>query len=161
MLFIHPSFFSFLSCLVVLTLRLVVDSVTLPPHLSPYVDSTTGHVPQRAKELLALSVGEVFTQQSEDEGESEASSDEEEEQAEEDDKIQEDEDSDEESSEFALKKKQKRVKAVQSEELALSMAAMSKKDRWLYNRMQHGIREKEKEVKTLQRKAKTSRKMPK
>eukprot|EP00804_Cyclotella_cryptica_P022458 CCRYP_015093-RC/>CCRYP_015093-RC protein AED:0.31 eAED:0.31 QI:954/1/1/1/0.5/0.33/3/446/569 len=152
----------------------------LPPHLSPWVeDKEEGYIPKYREEIEKLKNGEVldedmnetaaigFGNESDkvenDEAEDDKSSSEEEEVAsndskedgadeEESSKESSSEDDEEEDDEDAELKSVKKKETEDEEAAHLAKALMSKKAARLYNRMQHGIAQKQAKVDNLHKK---------
>ncbi|XP_062873836.1 pescadillo [Trichomycterus rosablanca] len=148
--------------------------VTLPPHLSPFVEEKEGdYVPPEKQKLLAFQRGEK-PEQEEDEEEEEDEEDEEE-----DDEEEEEEEDEEESTQEArlknMEKKRTQGKALsvkvtpgkataenrqrleqeeEAEEKRLAIMMMKKKDKYLYNKIMFGKKRKVREVNKMAAKRK-------
>ncbi|XP_068166799.1 pescadillo [Antennarius striatus] len=148
--------------------------VTLPPHLSPFVEEKDGdYVPPEKLKIMALQRGEKPAQSQED-GEEE----EEDQSEEEDEEEEEEDDDDEEEAEKNLKEMEKqksqgkslqvkvtpgKVKVVNSavleqeekaEEKRLAIMMMKKKEKYLYNKIMFGKKRKIREANKLAAKRK-------
>jgi pescadillo len=132
--------------------------VTLPPHLSPWVDDEEeGYKPAYAEEIERLKNGELITDTEAKDKDNMAS---EEEQPIVDDSVNNNDGSDEESipleeekEESVKEKSEQTAKAVaEKESHDLAKGMMSKKATRLYNRMQHGLSAKKAKVEDLKRK---------
>lgn len=140
--------------------------VSLPPHLSPWVDNEEeGYKPAYAEEIERLKAGETVAAVDEDmeaehsEEEENAEADDSEEAAEPDEQESEEEDDEEEEEEEepdkqALKEKRKRAekrrRKEEEEAHTLAKSMMNRKAAHLYGRMQHGIAEKKAKVEALE-----------
>ncbi|XP_054629415.1 pescadillo [Dunckerocampus dactyliophorus] len=149
--------------------------VTLPPHLSPFVEEKDGdYVPPEKLKMMALQRGEKPSQENEEESEEE----EEEEEAEEDDDDAEEEDGEDEVEEKNLKKleeqrsqgKSLQVKVTpgklkvenrarleqeeKAEEKRLAIMMMKKKEKYLYDKIMFGKKRKVREANKLAEKRK-------
>eukprot|EP00520_Triparma_pacifica_P015119 CAMPEP_0118645982 /NCGR_PEP_ID=MMETSP0785-20121206/7799_1 /TAXON_ID=91992 /ORGANISM="Bolidomonas pacifica, Strain CCMP 1866" /LENGTH=671 /DNA_ID=CAMNT_0006537917 /DNA_START=16 /DNA_END=2027 /DNA_ORIENTATION=- len=117
----------------------------LPPHLSPWAEES-GYVPRYKKEVDAMIRGEVYVPSDDEEDEvDEAGMEKDVPEAE---GTDDDGDSDEEDED----KVRKSVATAEDKEDDLAKIMMSKKAKRLYGRMQHGIKEKQDAVDTLERK---------
>uniref|UniRef100_A0A671YAP3 Pescadillo homolog n=1 Tax=Sparus aurata TaxID=8175 RepID=A0A671YAP3_SPAAU len=155
--------------------------VTLPPHLSPFVEEKEGdYVPPEKLKIMALQRGEKPAQEQEDEEADEDEDDEEEEEEEEeeddDNDNEEEEDEEEEAEEKNLKKMEKqksqgKVREVtpgkmkvedktrldqeeKAEEKRLAIMMMKKKEKYLYDKIMFGKKRKVREANKLAAKRK-------
>ncbi|XP_007559258.1 pescadillo isoform X1 [Poecilia formosa] len=147
--------------------------VTLPPHLSPFVEEKEGdYVPPEKLKIMALQRGEKPAQQQDEE------EDEEEEEEEEEDENEEEEDDEEEAEEKNLKKMEEqrsqgkslqvkvtpgKVKAEnrarleqeeKAEEKRLAIMMMKKKEKYLYDKIMFGKKRQVREANKLAAKRK-------
>ncbi|XP_053180969.1 pescadillo [Scomber japonicus] len=146
--------------------------VTLPPHLSPFVEEKDGdYVPPEKLKIMALQRGENPAQEEEEEGEDD------EEEEEEDDDDEEEEDDEEEAEEKNLKKMEEQrsqgklpVKVTpgkmkvenparleeeeKAEEKRLAIMMMKKKEKYLYDKIMFGKKRKVREANKLAAKRK-------
>lgn len=140
--------------------------VSLPPHLSPWVnDEEEGYKPKYREDIEKLKNGEMIEEEEEDdnfvetekkdvtEAAEEAIKDDSDptdgvESKEESEKEEEDDEEEDESKIISSKEKE------EEENKALAKLMMSKKAKRLYGRMQHGIQGKQKVVEDLERKRK-------
>ncbi|XP_015253864.1 PREDICTED: pescadillo homolog [Cyprinodon variegatus] len=148
--------------------------VTLPPHLSPFVEEKEGdYVPPEKLKIMAIQRGEKTAQDEEEEEEEEEEEDEEEE-----DENEEEEDDEEESEEKELKKMEEQrsqgkslnVKVTpgkvkvenaarleqeeKAEEKRLAIMMMKKKEKYLYDKIMFGKKRKVREANKLAAKRK-------
>lgn len=154
--------------------------VTLPPHLSPFVEEKEGdYVPPEKLKIMALQRGEKPAQEQEDEEADEDEDDEEEEEEDDDnDDNEEEEDEEEEAEEKNLKKMEKQKsqgKSLQvkvtpgkmkvedktrldqeekAEEKRLAIMMMKKKEKYLYDKIMFGKKRKVREANKLAAKRK-------
>eukprot|EP00526_Cylindrotheca_closterium_P007342 CAMPEP_0113629490 /NCGR_PEP_ID=MMETSP0017_2-20120614/15308_1 /TAXON_ID=2856 /ORGANISM="Cylindrotheca closterium" /LENGTH=695 /DNA_ID=CAMNT_0000539889 /DNA_START=49 /DNA_END=2136 /DNA_ORIENTATION=+ /assembly_acc=CAM_ASM_000147 len=150
--------------------------VTLPPHLSPWVDNEEeGYKPAYAEEIERLKNGEPAVAENDDQMETDEAADEAEEEMEDaatkekdsDTEEESDDESEEEEEDPAAKKKQDKKKLVakkaraeqrrkqeEEEAHALAKTMMSRKASHLYGRMQHGIGKRTAKVENLRNKRK-------
>ncbi|CAG08540.1 unnamed protein product, partial [Tetraodon nigroviridis] len=151
--------------------------VTLPPHLSPFVEEKEGdYVPPEKLKILALQRGEKPAQEEEEEEEEEEEGEEDEEEEDEDDDEEEEEE--EEGDEKSLQNMEKRKsqgKSLQvkvtpgkmkledparleqeekAEEKRLAIMMMKKKEKYLYNKIMFGKKRKIREANKLAAKRK-------
>lgn len=152
--------------------------VTLPPHLSPFVEEKDGdYVPPEKLKIMALQRGEKPAQEQEEEGEEDDEEGEDEEE-EDDEEEEEEEDDDEEAEEKNLKKMEEqrsqgkslsvkvtpgKVKAEnparleqeeKAEEKRLAIMMMKKKEKYLYDKIMFGKKRKVREANKLAAKRK-------
>jgi pescadillo len=134
--------------------------VSLPPHLSPWVDNEEeGYKPKYAEEIERLKNGESVEAIQEEVGvDSDAEENSGEEEAEELTKVEadeddedkaEDEESDDDDEEKKKKSAEKKREKEEREAHELAKSMMSRKAAHLYGRMQHGIAKKQNKVETL------------
>ncbi|KAM8761535.1 pescadillo [Acanthopagrus schlegelii] len=153
--------------------------VTLPPHLSPFVEEKDGdYVPPEKLKIMALQRGEKPAEEQEDEEEEEDGEDEDEEEEEDDDNEEEDDDEEEQAEEKNLKKMEKQKaqgKSLQvkvtpgkmkvedkarldqeekAEEKRLAIMMMKKKEKYLYDKIMFGKKRKVREANKLAAKRK-------
>ncbi|XP_036955152.1 pescadillo [Acanthopagrus latus] len=153
--------------------------VTLPPHLSPFVEEKDGdYVPPEKLKIMALQRGEKPAEEQEDEEEEEDGEDEDEEEDEDDDNEEEDDDEEEQAEEKNLKKMEKQKaqgKSLQvkvtpgkmkvedkarldqeekAEEKRLAIMMMKKKEKYLYDKIMFGKKRKVREANKLAAKRK-------
>lgn len=153
--------------------------VTLPPHLSPFVEEKEGdYVPPEKLKIIALQRGEKPVQQDEAEEEEEEEDEEEEEEEEEEEADEEENDEEEEAEEKNLKKMEEqrsqgkslgvkvtpgKVKAEnparleqeeKAEEKRLAIMMMKKKEKYLYDKIMFGKKRKVREANKLAAKRK-------
>ncbi|XP_003974965.1 pescadillo [Takifugu rubripes] len=151
--------------------------VTLPPHLSPFVEEKEGdYVPPEKLKILALQRGEQPAQDQEEEEEEEEEGDEEEE--EDDEEEDEEDEDDEKGDEKSLQKMEKqrsqgkslqvkvtpgkmriedpvrREQEEKAEEKRLAIMMMKKKEKYLYNKIMFGKKRKIREANKLAAKRK-------
>jgi len=144
--------------------------VSLPPHLSPWVDDEEeGYKPKYREDIEKLKNGEMIEEDEEEEEidnfvetekhdvteiaeeankDDSDSNDEDDSKAENENKEEDDDEDEDEAKNKSSKEKE------ESENKALAKLMMSKKAKRLYGRMQHGIQEKQKVVQNLERKRK-------
>uniref|UniRef100_A0A8D0AQR8 Pescadillo homolog n=1 Tax=Sander lucioperca TaxID=283035 RepID=A0A8D0AQR8_SANLU len=147
--------------------------VTLPPHLSPFVEEKDGdYVPPEKLKIMALQRGEKPAHEQEDEEEEEEEDEEEEEEEEEDDNEEEGDDG-EEAEEKNLKKMEEQRSQVKvtagkvkvenparleqeekAEEKRLAIMMMKKKEKYLYDKIMFGKKRKVREANKLAAKRK-------
>merc|ERR1712125_39588 len=147
--------------------------MSLPPHLSPWVnDEEEGYKPKYREDIEKLKNGEMIEQDEEDEEEDDnfvqtekkdiaeadqeanaddSDSNDNDESNEESEKEEEEDDDDSDKDESKNKSSKEKE---EEENKALAKLMMSKKAKRLYGRMQHGIQEKQKVVEDLERKRK-------
>mmetsp|Transcript_109714 Transcript_109714/g.315882 ORF Transcript_109714/g.315882 Transcript_109714/m.315882 type:complete len:691 (+) Transcript_109714:121-2193(+) len=135
--------------------------VTLPPHLSPWVDhEEEGYKPAYAEEIERLKTGDVNVTTSDDKdfeeidnGDGVASDDdmggENDDNDDNQDETDADEDDDEDDSESKDERIARRRQREEEEAHALAKTMMSRKASHLYGRMQHGINQKKAQVEAL------------
>ncbi|XP_023125653.2 pescadillo [Amphiprion ocellaris] len=154
--------------------------VTLPPHLSPFVEEKEGdYVPPEKLKIMALQRGEKpANEQEEDNDEEEEEDEDDEEEEEEDDNADEEEDDEEEAEEKNLKEmedKRSQGKSLQvkvtpgkvkvenparleqeekAEEKRLAIMMMKKKEKYLYDKIMFGKKRKVREANKLAAKRK-------
>ncbi|XP_029961481.1 pescadillo [Salarias fasciatus] len=154
--------------------------VTLPPHLSPFVEEKEGdYVPPEKLKIMALQRGEKSVEQQEDDeddDEDDEEEDEDEEEEEEDDNDDDNADEEEEAEEKNLKKmEEQRSKSLQvkvtpgkvkaenparleqeekAEEKRLAIMMMKKKEKYLYDKIMFGKKRKVREANKLAAKRK-------
>lgn len=154
--------------------------VTLPPHLSPFVEEKEGdYVPPEKLKVMALQQGKKPAEEQEEEEEDEEEEDEEgEEEEEEEDENNDDDDEEEEAEEKSLKKmeeqrsqgKSLQVKVTpgkvkvenparleqeqKAEEKRLAIMMMKKKEKYLYDKIMFGKKRKTREANKLAAKRK-------
>ncbi|XP_070760480.1 pescadillo isoform X1 [Enoplosus armatus] len=153
--------------------------VTLPPHLSPFVEEKDGdYVPPEKLKIMALQRGEQPAQEQEEEEEEEEEDEEGEDEEVDDDDNEEDEDEEEEAEEKNLKKmeeqrsqgKSLQVKVTpgkvkvenparleqeeKAEEKRLAIMMMKKKEKYLYDKIMFGKKRKVREANKLAAKRK-------
>jgi pescadillo protein len=132
--------------------------VTLPPHLSPWVDNDEeGYKPAYLQEIEKLKNGEPIEEIEEElaevENDVDSIKDEDNKASKEDDdeeeeEVEEDSDEDDEEKRKASAEKKRKKDEKEAHELAKSM--MSRKAAFLYGRMQHGIANKKAKVEALE-----------
>lgn len=130
--------------------------VSLPPHLSPWVnDEEEGYKPKYREDIERLMNGEMVDDEAEEEDDvvgTETIEKDEKEGSDNNDKPSDKEESEDDDEEETTKKSS--TENEEEENKALAKLMMSKKAKRLYGRMQHGIQEKQKNVETLERKRK-------
>ncbi len=134
--------------------------VTLPPHLSPWVDhDEEGYKPAYADEIERLKNGESITAPSAEiemdkfvdgnEAESDDEMEDENDDEDEDQSEEEEENNDEDDSVTKKERAAKRRQKEEEEAHTLAKTMMSRKASHLYGRMQHGIKQKKAKVESL------------
>ena len=130
--------------------------VSLPPHLSPWVnDEEEGYKPKYREDIERLMNGEMVDDEAEEEDDvvgTETIEKDEKDGSDNNDKPSDKEESEDDDEEETTKKSS--TENEEEENKALAKLMMSKKAKRLYGRMQHGIQEKQKNVETLERKRK-------
>ncbi|KAI5088167.1 pescadillo [Silurus meridionalis] len=151
-------------------------AVTLPPHLSPFVEEKEGdYVPPERQKLLALQRGEkpVAEQDDEDEDEEDEEDEEEEDDAEEEEEEEEEEEQEAKLRDMEQKRTQGKALSVKvtpgkatldnrqrleqeekAEEKRLAIMMMKKKDKYLYNKIMFGKKRKVREANKMAAKRK-------
>lgn len=139
--------------------------VTLPPHLSPWVDhEEEGYKPAYAEEIERLKNGETLTTIADDgnteefvnadeaESDEEMTGENDDKQEDEESEEEEEDNGDEQEDDDSTTQKERAARRRQREEeeaRALAKTMMSRKASHLYGRMQHGIQQKKAKVETL------------
>ncbi|XP_041793147.1 pescadillo [Chelmon rostratus] len=178
--YIHPQWvYDCVNAKIVLPVEDYFLGVTLPPHLSPFVEEKEGdYVPPEKLKIMALQRGEKPAHEQEEEEEEEEEDGEGEDEEEEDDDNEEEDDEDEEAEEKNLKKleeqrsqgKSLQVKVTagkvkvenparleqeeKAEEKRLAIMMMKKKEKYLYDKIMFGKKRKVREANKLAAKRK-------
>uniref|UniRef100_A0AAX7UAP1 Pescadillo homolog n=1 Tax=Astatotilapia calliptera TaxID=8154 RepID=A0AAX7UAP1_ASTCA len=137
--------------------------VTLPPHLSPFVEEKEGdYVPPEKLKMMALQRGEKpGNEQEEDEEEEEEEGEQEEEEEQEEDDNGDEEDDEEESlhvkvtpGKLKVENKARLEQEEKAEEKRLAIMMMKKKEKYLYDKIMFGKKRKVREANKLAAKRK-------